>query len=196
MFSGLPKHCCARCATPHGVVGAAASPTATEREPLTGFGARSGMSSRYRYGSPDGLGQDAGTNLSPPCRNRRRHPQGRSPPPSQPLLPWPAPSVTAITHLPVPHRLQPPRLRHPHRADGLHGTGGGTGEFRYVIIFTPQGVILIHKTKHPYRYGVPYCVFNIILHKISIVQIFYLVFFFAFSANLKCDAINFKIRNT
>ena len=38
MFSGLPKHCCARCATPHGVVGAAASPTATDREPLTGFG--------------------------------------------------------------------------------------------------------------------------------------------------------------
>ena len=44
MFSGLPKHCCARCATPHGVVGAAASPTATDREPLTGFGARSGTS--------------------------------------------------------------------------------------------------------------------------------------------------------
>lgn len=40
MFSGLPKHCRARCATPHGVVGAAASPTATDREPLTGFGGR------------------------------------------------------------------------------------------------------------------------------------------------------------
>ena len=38
MFNGLPKHCCARCATPHGVVGAAASPTATDREPLTGLG--------------------------------------------------------------------------------------------------------------------------------------------------------------
>ena len=38
MFNGFPKHCRARCATPHGVVGAAASPTATEREPLTGFG--------------------------------------------------------------------------------------------------------------------------------------------------------------
>ena len=38
MFNGLPKHCRARCATPHGVVGAAASPTATDREPLTGFG--------------------------------------------------------------------------------------------------------------------------------------------------------------
>jgi len=66
MFSGLPKHCCARCATPHGVVGAAASPTATDREPLTGFGARSGTSSCYRDGSPDGLGKDAGTNQSPP----------------------------------------------------------------------------------------------------------------------------------
>jgi hypothetical protein len=44
MFNGLPKHCRARCATPHGVVGAAASPTATDREPLTGFGARSGTS--------------------------------------------------------------------------------------------------------------------------------------------------------
>ena len=40
MFNGLPKHCPARCATPHGVVGAAASPTATDREPLTGFGGR------------------------------------------------------------------------------------------------------------------------------------------------------------
>ena len=38
MFNELPKHCRARCATPHGVVGAAASPTATDREPLTGFG--------------------------------------------------------------------------------------------------------------------------------------------------------------
>ena len=38
MFNGLPKHCRARCATPHGVVWAAASPTATDREPLTGFG--------------------------------------------------------------------------------------------------------------------------------------------------------------
>ena len=36
MFSGLPKHCCARCATPHGVVGAAASPTATDRDPPDG----------------------------------------------------------------------------------------------------------------------------------------------------------------
>jgi len=40
MFNGLPKHCRARCATPHGVVGAAASPTATDRKPLTGFGRR------------------------------------------------------------------------------------------------------------------------------------------------------------
>ena len=40
MFNGLPKHCRARCATPHGVVGTAASPTATDREPLTGFGGR------------------------------------------------------------------------------------------------------------------------------------------------------------
>ena len=155
-----------------------------------------GTSSCYRDGSPDGLWKDTETSPSPICRNRRRHPQGRSPPPSRPLLPCPAPPVAAVTYLPVPHRLQPPRLRHPHRADGQRGTGGGTGEFRYVIIFTPQGVILIHKTKHPYRYGVPYCVFNIILHKISIVQIFYLVSFFAFSTNLKCDAINFKIRNT
>ncbi len=129
IFNGLPKHCRARCATPHGVVGAAASPTATDREPLTGVrGARSGTSSRYRDGSPDGLGWDEGTNQSPPCRNRRRHPQGRSPSPSQPLLPSPAPPVTAVTHLPVPHRLQPPRFRHPHRDDGLHGAGGGDGE--------------------------------------------------------------------
>ena len=34
------------------------------------------------------------------------------------LLPWPALSVTSVTHLPVPHRLHPPRLRHPHRSDG------------------------------------------------------------------------------
>ena len=127
MFNGLPKHCRARCATPHGVVGNAASPTATDREPLTGFGARSGTSSRYRYGSPDGLWKDTETSPSPICRNRRRHPQGRSPPPSQPLIPWPAPSVTAVTRLPVPHRLQPPRFRHPHRADGQHGAGGSTG---------------------------------------------------------------------
>ena len=40
MFNGLSKHCCARCATPHGVVGAATSPTATDRKPLTGFGRR------------------------------------------------------------------------------------------------------------------------------------------------------------
>ena len=40
MCNGLPKHCRARCATPHGVVGNSASPTATDREPLTGFGAR------------------------------------------------------------------------------------------------------------------------------------------------------------
>ena len=40
IFNGLQKHCRARCATPHGVVGAAASPTATDREPLTGFGGR------------------------------------------------------------------------------------------------------------------------------------------------------------
>ena len=128
IFNGLPKHCRARCATPHGVVGAAASPTATDREPLTGFGARSGTSSRYRDGSPDGLGRDAGTNSSPLCRNQRRHPQGRSPPPSRPLLSWPAPSVTAITHLPVPHRPQPPRFRHPHRTDGQHGADRGVGE--------------------------------------------------------------------
>ena len=86
MFNGLPKHCRSRYATPHGVVGAAASPTATEREPLTGFGARSGTSSCYRYGSPDGLGRDAGTNPSPPCRNRRRPPQNRGRPPSRSSL--------------------------------------------------------------------------------------------------------------
>ena len=63
-----------------------------------------------------------------PCGGVRRHPQGRSPPPSRPLLPSPAPSVTAITQLPVPHRLQPPRHRHPHRADGQSIAGGGTGE--------------------------------------------------------------------
>jgi len=28
---------------------------------------------------------------------------------------------------PCLHRRQPPRLRHPHRADGLHGAGGGDG---------------------------------------------------------------------
>ena len=42
-------------------------------------------------------------------------------------LPGPAPSVTAVTRLPVLRRHHPPRLRHPHRADGLHGAGGGTG---------------------------------------------------------------------
>ena len=31
--------------------------------------------------------------------------------------------------LPVPHRPQPPRLRHPHRADGQYGDGGGDGEW-------------------------------------------------------------------
>ena len=129
IFNGLPKHCRARCATPHGVVGAAASPTATEREPLTGFvKAWPGTSSYYRDGSPDGLGKDAGTNQSPPCRNQRRHPQGRRGPRPRPLLPGSAPSVTAVTRLPVPHRPQPPRLRHPHRADGQHGAGGGDGE--------------------------------------------------------------------
>ena len=40
MFNGLPKHCRARCATPHGVVGAAASPTATDREPPHGVRGR------------------------------------------------------------------------------------------------------------------------------------------------------------
>ena len=117
MFNGLPKHCRSRYATPHGVVGAAASPTATDREPLTGLWCMVGNILGYRYGSPDGLGRDAGTNPSPPCRNRRRHPQNRGRPPSRPLLPGPAPSVTAVTHLPVPHLLHPPRLRHPHRAD-------------------------------------------------------------------------------
>ena len=90
MFNGSPKHCRARCATPHGVVGAAASPTATDREP------------------PDGVRG---------CGRERLCPQ--------PLLPWPAPSVTAVTRLPVPHRLHPPRLLHPHQADGQRGTGGG-----------------------------------------------------------------------
>ena len=37
------------------------------------------------------------------------------------------PSVTAVTRLPVLHCLHPPRLRHPHRADGQHGAGGGDG---------------------------------------------------------------------
>ena len=32
-----------------------------------------------------------------------------------------APSVTAVTHLPVPHHL------HPHRTDGQHRAGGGDG---------------------------------------------------------------------
>ena len=40
MFSGLRKHCRDRYATPHGVVGNPASPTATDREPITGFGGR------------------------------------------------------------------------------------------------------------------------------------------------------------
>ena len=48
--------------------------------------------------------------------------------PPRPLLPSPAPPVTAVTRLPVPHRLQPPRFRHPHRADGQHRAGGGDGE--------------------------------------------------------------------
>ena len=34
----------------------------------------------------------------------------------------------------VPHRLQPPRLRHPHRADGRHGAGGGAGERIFEIL--------------------------------------------------------------
>ena len=42
--------------------------------------------------------------------------------PPRPLLPCADPSVTAVTHLPVPHR------RHPHRADGQHGAGGDAGE--------------------------------------------------------------------
>lgn len=45
--------------------------------------------------------------------------------PPRPLLPRPAPSVTTVTRLPVPNHLQPPRLRHPHRADGQRGAGGG-----------------------------------------------------------------------
>ena len=48
-------------------------------------------------------------------------------PPSRSLLSSPAPSVTAVTRLPVPRRPQPPRFRHPHRADGQHGAGGGDG---------------------------------------------------------------------
>lgn len=49
-------------------------------------------------------------------------------PPSRSLLPCPAPSVTAVTRLPVPHRLHPPRLLHPHQADGQRGAGGDVGE--------------------------------------------------------------------
>ncbi len=70
IFNGLPKHCRARCATPHGVVGAAASPTATDREPLTGFGALSGTSLST-------------TSPSVACsvRNRRHAPPCPTPPP-------------------------------------------------------------------------------------------------------------------
>ncbi len=59
------------------------------------------------------------------CQNRIEQTRTFAVVSPRPLLPCPAPSVTAVTHLPVPHRLQPPRFRHPHRADGLHGAGGG-----------------------------------------------------------------------
>lgn len=131
MFNGLPKHCRARCATPHGVVGAAASPTATDRESLTGFGGRG-----------DGLGGSAGMVPITPCRNRHRYPPCGGGPAERSFLPGSAPSVTAITHLPVPHRPHPPRFRHPHRADGLHGAGGGDGG---------RGGVMSHLSEMPRR---------------------------------------------
>ncbi|MBQ4441856.1 MAG: hypothetical protein II899_07130 [Bacteroidales bacterium] len=65
MFNGLPKHCRARYATPHGVVGNAASPTATDREPLTGVGARPGTS--LSTTSPSGACFVRKHRHTPPC---------------------------------------------------------------------------------------------------------------------------------
>ena len=86
---------------------------------------------RYSPSSPR-RGDTHAVQLTPYKRSAvwwvRRHPQGRGRPPQRPLLPGPAPSVTAVTHLPVLHRRQPPRRRHPHRADGQHHASGGGGE--------------------------------------------------------------------
>ncbi len=53
------------------------------------------------------------------------------------ILP-PAPLCAATPlrgRLPRLHRLQPPRLRHPHRADGRHGACGGFIRFYYGVTF-------------------------------------------------------------
>jgi len=84
--------------------------TATDREILTKFrGTRERII--YRLDEIDADIRKAEDILDPP-----------------PLLPCPAPPVTAVKHLPVPHRPQPPRLRHTHRTDGQHGAGGDVGE--------------------------------------------------------------------
>ena len=95
------------------------------------------------------------------------------------------------------HRRRPPRRRHPHRTDGQHRAGGGDGERGGIthLHLARDRIILVYKTEHPYRYGVPYSIFDVVLYKICIVQIFDLMSFFVLPANFKCHSINLKVRN-
>ena len=60
----LPEYCCIRHATPYGVVGDAVSPTATDREPLMGFGFKQRVFLQH-FLARTPTGGDAGANEEP-----------------------------------------------------------------------------------------------------------------------------------
>jgi len=128
MFNGLPKHCRDRYATPHGVVGAAASSTATDREPLTGFGGVFGNVHALHIWKPRRAWAGCGNEpvaVLPKSTTTSAMPK----PSSSTTSPSVACSIRDRRHAPpCLHRRQPPCLRHPHWADGQHGAGGGDGE--------------------------------------------------------------------